>query len=58
MLEGFTYSDGIYIGANIQYVENPGENKEYIQKIIDYNEDDCRTTVLVEDWLVTILSMT
>lgn len=29
-----------------------------IQKVIDYNEDDCRATMLVKDWLERNLSKT
>jgi len=34
-----------------QYVESPNKNKDKIKKVIDYNEDDCRATMLVKDWL-------
>ena len=27
-------------------------DKEKLQKIIDYNEDDCRATLIIKDWLV------
>jgi len=39
------------IALFFEYVENPEQNKDKIQKIIDYNEDDCRATMLVRDWL-------
>jgi len=39
------------IALYFQYVENPEVNKDTIQKVIDYNEDDCRATMLVKDWL-------
>lgn len=35
-----------------KYIENPKENKEYLQKIIDYNQDDCMATMIIKDWLV------
>jgi len=45
------------IAFYLQYVENPESNKDIIQKVIDYNEDDCRATMLVKDWLVRNLSI-
>jgi len=39
------------IALYLQYVEAPDKNKDKIQKVIDYNEDDCRATMLVKDWL-------
>ncbi len=39
------------IALYLQYAEDPSGNKENIQKIMDYNEDDCRATMLVKDWL-------
>ncbi len=39
------------IALYLQYAEDPAGNKENIQKIMDYNEDDCRATMLVKDWL-------
>jgi uncharacterized protein len=39
------------IALYFQYVENPDKNKDKMQKVIDYNEDDCRATMLVKDWL-------
>lgn len=39
-----------------QYVNDPEKNKDKIQKVIDYNEDDCRATMLVKDWLERSLS--
>jgi uncharacterized protein len=38
-----------------QYIENPKENKENLQKIIDYNQDDCMATMTIKDWLVANL---
>lgn len=40
------------IALYFQYVNDPKENKPKIRKVIDYNEDDCRATMLVKDWLV------
>jgi predicted RecB family nuclease len=45
------------IAFYLQYVENPEANKDKIQKVIDYNEDDCRATMLVKDWLERNLSI-
>lgn len=39
------------IALYLQYVENPDQNKDKIQKVIDYNEDDCKATLLVKDWI-------
>lgn len=33
-----------------EYMENG--DKEKLQKIIDYNEDDCKATMIIKDWLV------
>lgn len=33
-----------------EYMEN--DDQEKLQKIIDYNEDDCRATLIIKDWLV------
>jgi len=44
------------IALYFQYTENPNDNKDKIQKVIDYNEDDCRATMIVKDWLVENLS--
>jgi len=39
------------IALYFQYVEAPDKNKDKMQKVIDYNEDDCRATMLIKDWL-------
>jgi len=39
------------IALYFQYLENPDKNKDKMQKVIDYNEDDCRATMLVKNWL-------
>lgn len=39
------------IALYFQYLENPDKNKGKMQKVIDYNEDDCRATMLVKNWL-------
>ena len=38
--------------------ENAGENpgNEYLESILVYNEDDCRATYIVKDWLVNFLN--
>jgi len=33
------------------YVQDPKKHKDKIQKVIDYNEDDCRATMVIKDWL-------
>lgn len=39
------------IAVYFNYLKNPEENKLEIQKVIDYNEDDCNATMIVKDWL-------
>jgi predicted RecB family nuclease len=34
-----------------QYIENPDKNKDKLQKILDYNEDDCRALMKVKEWM-------
>lgn len=38
----------------LDYVANPQENKDKLQLILDYNEDDCIATRVIKDWLETI----
>ncbi|MFQ5975845.1 MAG: TM0106 family RecB-like putative nuclease [Candidatus Hydrothermarchaeales archaeon] len=40
------------IAIYFNYLKNPEKHKEEIQKVIDYNEDDCRATMVVKDWLL------
>lgn len=40
----------------LQYVEAPEKNRHKMQKVMDYNEDDCRATMLVKDWLGAAVS--
>ena len=42
------------ISIYLDYVNNPKENKDRFQKVIDYNEDDCVATRVIKDWLVSI----
>lgn len=35
----------------LKYAEEPDKNKDEFQKVIDYNEDDCRATMLIKDFL-------
>ena len=39
------------IALYFQYVQNPAENKDKLEKVIDYNKDDCMATLLIKDWL-------
>jgi predicted RecB family nuclease len=39
------------IAMYLQYVNDPNKNKEKLEKVIDYNKDDCRATLLIKDWL-------
>lgn len=43
-------------GASIVYYENWKETQDpdLLQQICDYNEDDCRSTFLLRQWLLTI----
>jgi predicted RecB family nuclease len=34
-----------------QYIQDPTKNKEKLEKVIDYNQDDCTATMLIKDWL-------
>jgi uncharacterized protein len=36
--------------------QNKNEYNEYLESILIYNEDDCRATYVVKDWLVNFLS--
>ncbi|MGD2250915.1 MAG: TM0106 family RecB-like putative nuclease [Candidatus Methanofastidiosia archaeon] len=44
------------IALYFQYVEDPEKNKDKLQKVIDYNQDDCRATMVIKDWLKRNLS--
>lgn len=39
------------IAMYYEYVEDPEANEDLLQKVVDYNEDDCRATMVVKDWL-------
>ncbi len=39
------------IAIYLNYSKNPEKHKDEMQKVIDYNEDDCKATMLVKDWL-------
>jgi uncharacterized protein len=39
------------IAIYLQYVKDKHDNKEKMQKVIDYNTDDCEATLLIKDWL-------
>jgi len=36
------------------YLEDPKNNKDLLEKIIEYNADDCRATRVVKDWLCAL----
>ena len=42
------------ISIYLDFVENPDENRDRFQKVIDYNEDDCVATRVIKDWLASI----
>lgn len=39
------------IAIYLDYVQDKNKNKERMQKVIDYNTDDCEATLLIKDWL-------
>ncbi len=39
------------IAIYLNYSKNPEKHKQEMQKVIDYNEDDCKATMMVKDWL-------
>ena len=39
------------IALYFQYIQEPAKNKEKLEKVIDYNKDDCMATMLIKDWL-------
>ena len=41
------------IAYYLEYLQDPKKNKAKLQKVIDYNEDDCKATMFVRDWLVS-----
>ena len=40
------------IGLYLEYVEDPDNNREKMQRVLYYNEDDCIATRVIKDWLV------
>ncbi len=42
------------IALYLDYVADPSKNKDKLQLILDYNEDDCIATRVIKDWLKTI----
>jgi len=36
----------------MDYLDDPKKNKKNLQMIEDYNEDDCKATLIIKDWLV------
>jgi predicted RecB family nuclease len=39
------------IAIYLQFVKDKQGNRENMQKVIDYNADDCEATLLIKDWL-------
>jgi uncharacterized protein len=39
------------IALYFQYIQDPNKNKDKLEKVIDYNRDDCIATKLIKDWL-------
>ena len=57
---GFTWrQDDVNATESIRmyfdYVKDPILNKINLQKITDYNEDDCIATRVIKDWLESIV---
>jgi predicted RecB family nuclease len=44
------------IAMYFDYVKDPIGNETNLQKIIDYNEDDCVATRVIKDWLASIVA--
>ena len=42
---GITYAIGLYL----KYAEDPEPNREGMQMVLDYNEDDCVATRVIKD---------
>ncbi len=42
------------IAIYLDHVANPDKNKDKLQLILDYNEDDCIATRVIKDWLETV----
>ena len=38
----------------LKYAEDPERNREGMQLVLDYNEDDCVATRVIKDWLVSV----
>ena len=41
------------VALYFKYLESDGSDDEVRQKILDYNEDDCRATLYVYEWLIS-----
>ena len=41
------------VALYFKYLESDGSDEQTRQKILDYNEDDCRATMHVYDWLLS-----
>jgi uncharacterized protein len=39
------------IALYFQYLKHPRKNNYMLKKVLEYNEDDCRATMIVKDWL-------
>ncbi|MGA3111747.1 MAG: TM0106 family RecB-like putative nuclease [Candidatus Bathyarchaeia archaeon] len=39
------------IAMYFEYVKDPYTNRGKLEKVIDYNRDDCKATMLIKDWL-------
>ena len=39
------------IALYFQYIQDPNNNRDKLEKVLDYNRDDCMATMLIKDWL-------
>jgi predicted RecB family nuclease len=39
------------IALYFQYLQDPAKNGDKLDKVVDYNKDDCMATMLIKDWL-------
>lgn len=40
------------IGLYRRYVEDPDANRDMLERVLDYNRDDCVATARIKDWIV------
>ena len=55
---GFSWRDEVIDAMDsaalyFQYVQNPDDNLDKLERVLTYNEDDCVATRTVKDWMIT-----